>query len=355
MVACEVMETKMAYKPNQKDDDGNPLPLGSIQIRLGSHQSNLGQVRNVYARPAVWQRRIPLIGEIVLVMTGPANDWSTSGAKNTGFYYFSPLNSTDDLTFHVFPKLFKRSNNIGGGDPADRNYDKEKWGYTFPNVPKRMFPLQPFDGDDLFEGRTGQSIRFGTTVLGDLSVYAEKPTWKGTVKNDPITILRVVRTTAGNSPSPTSTQIQQSTNKYVVEDIEKDDSSIYLTTSQTIPNLKGGFNKNLDVKKLAMFKTTPQIVLNSGRVVLNATKDDIYLIGKEQAVVTGKKVILQSDKYKVDLDVLIDYIKSHVDYFADFCTGQSFASSPAGPTGPTVHAAQTTKLKTVDFQKFKIP
>lgn len=343
MMVCEVMETKTAYKPNQKDDDGNVLPLGSIQVRVGSSQSNIGQVRNIYARPATFQRRIPLIGETVMVIAAPSNDWSSTKVKNSGYYYFSPLNTTDDLTLHVFPQLFKRSNNVGGGSGGQRNHDKEKWGYTFPSNPKQTFPIQPFDGDDIFEGRTGQSIRFGTTVEGDMSVYSEKPTWKGSTKNDPLTIIRVAKPTGGSG------------NKFTIEDINKDDSSIYLTSTQMLSKLKGGFDKNLDIKKLATYKTTPQIVINSGRVVINAKDDMLCLVGKDKAILTGKKVILQSDKYKVDLDELIDYIKKHVDLDADLAQGSAMYATPAGPTATATSLAQFIKLKTADFQKFKLP
>ncbi len=62
MLIAEVVETKMAYKSNQKDENGNYLPIGSIQIRMGGSDTSLGQVRNVYARPAIFNKRIPLIG-----------------------------------------------------------------------------------------------------------------------------------------------------------------------------------------------------------------------------------------------------------------------------------------------------
>jgi hypothetical protein len=351
MFAVEVVDNTKAFKSGQKDNDGNPLPLGSIEVKLGSFQSNLGQIRSVFARPLHYNKRVPLIGELVLVVSAPSNDWSNSNTKNIGYYYLCPINSTDDLTFHVFPNLFKRSNNTGAGSSGQRDYDKEKWTKTFTD-PKRVFPLQPFEGDDIFEGRTGQSIRFTSTIMGNDSIYEKKASWKGTTKNDPLMILRINKSTNGAVQVPTG---NQSTNKYEVEDIEKDESSIYLTSTQKLPKLKGGFDKNLTVKQIGTFSNTSQIVINSGRVVINALKEKLLLIGKEQVIVTGKEVIFQSDKYKVNLDDLIDYIKAHVDFFAEFCSGQSPAASAAGPTGPTTHVAQVTKLKTADFQKFKLP
>lgn len=354
MFAADVVENFMAFKPGQKDSDGNPLPLGSIEIKIGSYQSNLGQVRSVYARPLHYNKRIPLIGEIVLVVAAPTNDWSNSSVKNIGYYYFCPINSTDDLTYHVFPNLFRRSNNVGQGQGGERNYDKEKWARTFKD-PKRVFPLQPFEGDDLFEGRTGQSIRFTSTILGDDSIYDKKATWKGSTKNDPLMILRVKKPDGQTVQVPNPNSPNQSTNKYEVEDIEKDDSSIYITSTQKLIKLKGGFDKNLTVKQLGTFSTTSQIVINSGRVVINALKDKLLLVGKDQVIVTGKEVIFQSDKYKVNLDVLIDYIKAHVDLDTDLAQGTSFYATASGPTATANSLPNFIKLKTVDFQKFKLP
>lgn len=351
MFICEVVETKAAFKPNQKDQNGDTLPLGSIEIRLGSHQSNLGQTRNVYARPAAWNRRVPLIGEQVVVISAPTNDWSTSGLKGSGFLYFSPVNATDDLVLHAFPKLWKRKGPNSGGGSAERKSDKKEFGYTFPKKPKRTPNLQPFEGDDLYEGRFGTSIRFGSTVTGDMSVYAEKPTWDGSGNGDPLLYLRVKKPTAGSTNSAESIEINN--NKYEIEDIEKDDSSIVLTSNQKLKNFKAGFDKNLDAKKLGQFQGKSQIAISSNRVVLNASKDMLLLIGKEKSILTGKKVIFQSDKYKVDLDELMDFLKKWLGEDQKLASAQAFYSTPAGPSGASSNLSAYIQLKTTDFTKFQ--
>ena len=62
MFVAEVVETKWAFKPDQTDYEGNALPLGSIEIRIGSHQNNLGQVRNVFALFCSFSRRVLGVG-----------------------------------------------------------------------------------------------------------------------------------------------------------------------------------------------------------------------------------------------------------------------------------------------------
>lgn len=356
MFIAEVLETKKAFKPNQRDDDGNILPLGSIEIRIGSHENNLNQVRNVYARPATFNRRIPLIGEQVYVISAPTNDWSATGVKGIGFLYFSPLNSTDDLTLHQFSKLWSRKASVKSKPTAQRKSDKEIPGYTFPKTPKRTFNIQPFEGDDIFEGRFGQSLRFGSTILGDTSVYDKKPTWKGAANTDPIVILRIKKPSGGTSKGvSTSSKERGFSNKYVVEDIDKDEASIYLTSTQVISQLKAGFNKNLDTKTLGTWKQGSQAVVSADRIILNARKNKLFLIGKEQVVITGKKILFQTEKFKVSLDDLMDWLKKWLDEDQKLSTGAMTYVTAAGPTGPSTNTAQYILLATKDYLKFKMP
>lgn len=341
MTIAEVVETKFAFSPNQKDPDtGDILALGSIQVRIGGSDSNLGQTRNIFCRPAIFSRRIPHIGDFVYIISGPVNDWSDSRVKNSGFLYFSPLNSTSDIVSHQFPRIWKRKASISNGG-AERNSDKEIPGYTWPKDPTPLDRLQPFEGDDLFESRTGSSIRLGSTILGDDSVYSKKPTWKGTKNTDPIMLLRVAKQKGDGT-------------KYEIEDIGKDESSIYLTSMQSLPKLKCGFDKNSDVKQLGQ-KSIAQIVVNSKRVVINANDDSLFLIGKEKVILTGKQVLFQSSKYKVDLDDLMDFIKKWLGEDVKLAQGQSQYSTAAGPTATATSVAQYVQLQASDFQKFKLP
>lgn len=354
MIIAEVVETKTAYKPGQKDDQGNPLPLGSIEVRIGSSESNLGQLRNIYARPLLFSsRRLPLIGEQVILIKAPVNDWSTSGLKEIGYLYFQPVNSTDDAVLHVFPKLWKREGN-SGGSAAQRKSDKEEPGYSFPKNPKRMDSLQPFEGDDLYEGRFGQSIRFGSTVVGDMSIYDKKPSWKGSSNGDPLMILRIKKP-EGSGQTQSSTKKYNANSKYSIEDLGKDEASIYLTTTQMLNGLKPGFSKNLDVKTSANWSAGSQIIVDADRVVINSKANKGFFIAKEEAVITGKKVLFQSENYKVYLDDLMDFLKKFEKLCEDLASAKAQYSTPAGPTAVSTNMAQFIQLSTVDFQKFKMP
>lgn len=356
MVVAEVVETKKAFKPNQKDEVGNALPIGAIQVRIGASDTNLGQVRNVYARPAVWNRRIPLIGEQVLVMIAPTNDETTDGVANHGWIYFAPLNATDDLVLHQFPLLFTRDQDKKLPPPGQRLADKKQPGYTFPKSPKKVDSLQPYEGDDLFEGRFGQSIRFGSSVVGDMSVYDKKPTWKGTGNGDPLIIMRVKKPTgSGTSNIGQIGNKFKSIAKYTVEDFNDDDGSIYMATTQMLTGFKPGFKKNLDVKVMANWTGKSQIIVDAERVVINGRKDKAFLIGAKEAVVTGKKVLFQSEKYKVDLDELMDFLKEWLGLDTDLASAKAQYSTACGPTAISTNMAQFIQLQTAKFQKFKMP
>lgn len=355
MFVAEVVETKCAFSPNQKDNDGEMLPLGSIEVRIGGHQNNLGQTRNVFARPAVFSGRVPLIGEMVMLISAPVNDWSTTGTKGVGFMYFSPLNSVDDLTLHQFPKLWSRKGLVSGGSSAERKSDKQEPGYTFPKSPKKVDPIQPFEADDIINGRFGQSLRFGSTIVGgDQSVYSKKPTWKGSTNADPLIIMRVKKPTGGSSSTVNSLLKFKGSSKYAIEDLSSDESSIYMTTTQTLSKFTPGFDKNMDVKKIPN-SDKAQIVIDSDRVVLNAKKDILFLIGKTQTIVTGKKVLFQSDKYKVDLDDLMDFLKKFLSEFNDLTSSKAQYSTSCGPTSVSTNMAKVLQLQTTDFMKFKQP
>lgn len=356
MFIAEVVESSTAYKSGAKDHEGNPLPLGSIEIRIGSVESNTGQVRNVFARPLHFSaRRIPLIGEQVVIISGPVNDWTTSGLKQTGFLYFQPLNSTDDPVLHQFPKLWKRDKPGSGGQAGQRKADRNETGYSFPKSPKMIDSIQPFEGDDIFEGRFGQSIRFGSSVVGDLSIYEKKPSWKGTANGDPIMILRLKKPTGGTAGNQNSSGLWNANPKYGIEDLGQDDASIYLTSTQMLTKFKAGFTKNMDVKTSANWGSGSQIIVSADRVILNALANKAFVIGKDAVVITGKQVLFQSENYKVDLDDLMDFLKKWLGEDVKLSQGQAMYSTASGPTSTSTNMAQMLQLKTADFQKFKMP
>lgn len=360
MLIAEVVETKMAYKSNQKDENGNYLPIGSIQIRMGGSDTSLGQVRNVYARPAIFNKRIPLIGEQVVVFLAPAIDWANDGTKSSAYLYLAPYNATDDLVLHQYPKLWLRFGYASKSGPK-RKSDKKEPGYTFPKIPRKTSMLQPYEGDDLFEGRFGQSIRFGSTVSdGDTSIYEHKtPPWSGGTNTDPIVVIRVKKPTKAGDYGKVFDMVDGKYSKketYAIEDLSSDESNIYMTSTQKLPKLKLGFSKNILAKSAPNWNGSSQIVIDSGRVIINSKNDSTIIIGKEKVVTSGKKVIMQSDRYNVDLDDLMDYLNDFVTQCTNLAQGSAQYSTSCGPTSVATNMGQFIKLKNIDWtSKFKKP
>lgn len=352
----EVVDTKKAFKPNQKDDEGNNIALGSIQIRILPGPGYGGPTNIVHARPAVFNRRIPLIGEHVLLTAAPVNVGYDQYIKGSDLVYYDPINILDDLTINMIPKSWKRKGSANTGTDAKSPNDQEKPGYTFPDNPKKVSNIQPFEGDDIIEGRLGQSLRFTSTVEGDMSIYSEKPWWKDGSKGDPLAIIRVVKPTesAAQRYKPVDGK-WQSKSKYTIENPDLDEASIYLTTTQSLPKVKAGYDKNQEAKQIGKY-AGGQVVIHADRAILNGKKDLAMVIAKTQAIITSKVVLFQSEKHKVDLDDLMEYIKTLTEMCADLASAKAVYATPAGPTGAATNVAQFTQHLSATFsQKFKQP
>jgi hypothetical protein len=130
--------------------------------------------------------------------------------------------------------------------------------------------LLPFEGDVIQEGRWGNSIRFGSTITNPPSSTIIN-NWSETGKNgDPIVIIRNgqgSQTDEGWLP--------------ITENVDNDDSSIYLTSTQKIPLTAS--SKSYISYSSSISPDSPnefsgrQILLNSGRLVFNAGTDHILL------------------------------------------------------------------------------
>lgn len=148
-------------------------------------------------------------------------------------------------------------------------------------------PLQLNTGDITLEGRYGQSIRLGGVNNQGINDNLEQ--------DNPYIIIRNgqgVNTDLGEKP--------------VYEDINRDDSSIYLTSKQTV-NLQEANTKRTswkeDTPKQVSEYIGPQIVLNSDRIVANAKKADLMLMANAGIAVAGQNVCIDgNESISVDAD-----------------------------------------------------
>lgn len=231
--------------PDGKKDKNyrSPSDIGSIKYELLYSALSTSKSKEV-SEPAypIWYfiKQIPLVNEIVLIVVGPSiglND----GATKQQYYYMPAYGIWKNPNHNGFPNMEEWAdylNTFANKPTYSGNGTKSKTlplGYTFEENPK-IKDLQPFEGDTIIQARFGQSIRFGSTVLNSNNTWSKNSPpiaklddtnaeFRKTTKNgDPITIItnrqgdRVVR------------------NKFdsIVEDVNKDGSSIYLTSTQEI-------------------------------------------------------------------------------------------------------------------------
>jgi hypothetical protein len=242
----------------------NPLPSQNPEIAKPLYSNN---------------KKYPLINEIVYLLSLPnskLDDSSTSTSK----YYLDVVSLWNHCHHNGYPTL---PNELPSWQKKDyiqtqkgnvrRITDKSTeidLGKTFIER-SNIHPLKPFEGDIIYEGRWGNSIRFSSTIKTKTSGMASLNNWStgNSISGDPIVILR-------------NGQGKQSDEGWipVVEDINNDESSIYLTSTQKIP-LKSSSNN------YSSYLSNPpinpglyegkQVIINSGRLVFNSTNDHILL------------------------------------------------------------------------------
>jgi len=233
-----------------------------------------------FARPLFPNNsNIPLKNELVYVMSLP-NSNVQSDVNETVYYYFQSINIWNSTHHNAIPDPIN-----GSSIPESQTQDYQQTsagsvrrvtdGGTEIDLGKNFQEklsirnLQPYTGDLIYQGRWGQSIRFGST-----SKEAQIPnTWSKSGENgDPITILK-------------NGQHEESTDPWIpqVEDINTDASSVYLTSTQEIPI-------EVSSKDYKSYNSAPespnkfvgeQIILNSGRLLFNAKTDSILLSAKD--------------------------------------------------------------------------
>ena len=243
------------------EDVINPLPSPSLLI----------------ARPLQGNsKNLPLVNEIVYIISLPNTDIA-SISSNTISYYINTVslwNHPHHNAFPTSPNSLPPTQQKDYAQTATGNVRRVTdqsteifLGKTFKER-SNIHPLLPFEGDIIYEGRWGNSIRVGSTVKNTIN------NWSTTGSNgDPITIIRNgqgTQTEEGWIPT--------------IEDINNDDSSVYFTSTQKIP-LKTSSTSYLSYKnnppQIPDQYAGKQIIINSGRLVFNSTLDHILFSSKK--------------------------------------------------------------------------
>jgi hypothetical protein len=138
------------------------------------------------------------------------------------------------------------------------------------------------EGDITFNGRYGQSIRFGSNNTQAFDAEGERTEFTEN-DNEPNIIIRAGQGLISRSPS-----------QPVPEDINADGSSIWMTTDQVVPLIHHKSQIGEVDPKFQTDSSGKQIVLTSDRLVFNSRKNtflysdnDINLVSKRRIVLEG--------------------------------------------------------------------
>ncbi len=150
---------------------------------------------------------------------------------------------------------------------------------------KSISSVYPFEGDLILNGRWGHSIRFAST----LDITEINNTWStaGQV-GDPI--IKIVN---GYS------FLTDSDGRPHIENINKDKSSIYMTSNQSIDLIPSRFISSNPVTSpiIPSAYTDSQLILSSDRITLNSKKDEVILYANTNIELAAKRTIhLDSDE-----------------------------------------------------------
>lgn len=211
-------------------------------------------------------RQLPLIGEVVTLVTLPGVD-TLQNPEKTQLYWKDIVNAWNHPHINALPdtKQLEWQSNLLGGVPEQKNIN----------------PLQANPGDYLIEGRLGQSIRIGGYKGKNIDLIDD------TNNGNPVLIIRNGQIVTKNGSD------------LIYEDINKDFNSIYFLSNHKVTlvaaNIKRDSYNNIPLAA-DKYKGN-QLVLNAGRIYLNAKEESVLLTGKESVGLNANTVNIDSTDY----------------------------------------------------------
>jgi len=358
-----VLDDTSKYFTNVGEYNG----IGSIyfQIVKGNYKSR------GFAKPYFPNiSNYPLLEELVYIFSLPSPDIQENNFKEV-FYYITPLNIWNSNHHNGIPNIFEnkdipesqqrdyKQTEAGSVRRVEDRSSDIKLGNTFEER-SNIKPLRKFEGDFVLEGRLGNSIRFGSTII-----LNNKPltTWStGSSAGDPILLIRNGQGDKGSvGYIPT------------IEDINLDPSSIYLTSTQKIPITVASSN-------YFSYKENPpadpdtyngkQVIINSGRLIFNTTEDHLLLtstksislsslsnvnIDASEVIMQTNKIYLGSKNANEQLvlgNTAVAQLEEIVDILKTLLNACKLAANSGGPVASLkgVADALTTRLNSINLK-----
>lgn len=285
---AEVLPYDYTYKYVPSDQSDTTIDtLFAIHVRTYTNYYDNEFLLALPANPNI--KQIPLVGEHVLVFR-TTNQESSKNQWRESWYYLPLIGVKAAINANRLPGLAE--------ELSDVDIENRKAGKTFES--REVSPLQPYEGDLLIEGRWGNSIRFGSTISTNGDYTIDRP-WRGDISGDPILII-------------SNGQKNLSNKQFVVENIQTDPASIYLTTTQKIPEFK--LNNTLYQAVSESEFNYPQIIATSDRITLKAQTDHIILDSQTGIEINSPKIYLGSSTDKEPMlhtDAVVQLLQKLID------------------------------------------
>lgn len=261
----KVVDVKLDDSRPFLDASGNELPIGSIKYVPLDFKGDIKGEPKPALPFSLGIKQLPVINEIVSLYQTPTPDIQANVSEKA-VYYKDIVNLWGSPNHNALP---------------DPGYNKDKYlGVGFQEL-NDINPLFPFPGDMLIEGRQGQSIRVGGS-LSTLNTLVDKT-------NNGLPYILIsngqIKTTSGVD--------------YIVEDINKDANSLYFVSNHKIPLIPVNSKRdsyNTPPKTPDQYKGN-QVLLNAGRVFINAKEESVLISAKDSVGLNANTVNLDGTEY----------------------------------------------------------
>jgi hypothetical protein len=259
------------HHPQYAKKDG--YNVGCIKIRIFSVHNSRDDDLLDWADPIESSiLEMPLIGELVILH------------KILGIFYYTRKvflahRIQENGMLQLNNALNNRSDKLKSKIATTKQeltVEDHKFGEYF-KPDSRVRPLKHFEGDLLIQGRMGNSIRFGSSQM-ELSSPGMAPNI-------------ILRTGQGKDIEKTDAS-KESIFGLILEDVNKDASSIWMTSDQNIPFEPitinaGSFNRSIQAPPQKYGGA--QILMNSDSIVLDAKKTHILMYSNEEIYLNSFK------------------------------------------------------------------
>ena len=276
-------------------------------------------------------RQIPLIGEHVLV-----------AEYNKQHYYFGIINRKNSVNENAEPGI------------VTTNTEDTKFGETFERKDIRHLTLK--EGEIVYSGRFGQSIKFGTNTSKDNEPAS--PTFQSP-KNSPIIKIRCGQLTSGEAKEELEKIGNSSSGEPVREHIDFDGSSIYLVENGLpfdAETKEGAFDgEQLAGKRRILIKSDGVYVTGRSQIRLKCSSElrinamNFMLTGKHARIGSNTMAELEpavkGEELKTFLEEMIDDLLSNID--SAFSAGMATIPNGAPAGGAVASPAFKTRITTL--------